>query len=147
SSGTGTSKTITVPGAGTEIVCRFVNSALTADVTINKKTQDQNGGNQQNASGWTVGSRATAATGTVSQSPTAATQQTGTDGNAKWTLNFGSTSARANLAVLEQQQSGYEFVSGSCVITRAGSSPITVTLNGASEQTLSQQIQPGDKVE
>ncbi|MCT1550241.1 SpaA isopeptide-forming pilin-related protein [Brevibacterium casei] len=147
SSGTGTSKTITVPGAGTEIVCRFVNSALTADVTINKKTQDQNGGNQQNASGWTVGSRATAATGTVTQSPTAATQQTGTDGNAKWTINFGSTSARANLAVLEQQQSGYEFVSGSCVITRAGSSPITVTLNSASEQTLSQQIQPGDKVE
>ncbi|MBE8147320.1 hypothetical protein IOD13_19345 [Brevibacterium casei] len=102
SSGTGTSKTITVPGAGTEIVCRFVNSALTADVTINKKTQDQNGGNQQNASGWTVGSRATPATGTVSQSPTAATQQTGTDGNAKWTLNFGSTS-RGPTFVLEQQ--------------------------------------------
>ncbi|RAE39084.1 hypothetical protein DN540_40435, partial [Burkholderia multivorans] len=81
------------------------------------------------------------------QSPTAANRQTGTDGNANWTLNFGSSSALVNLAVLEQQQSGYEFVSGSCVLTRAGSSPITVTLNGASEQTLSQQIQPGDKVE
>ena len=146
-SGNGTSATVTIPATGNEIICRFVNSPLTANVTINKKTQDQNGGNEQNASGWTVGSRATAATGTVTQSPTAATQQTGTDGNAKWTLNFGSTSARANLAVLEQQQSGYEFVSGSCRITRLDGTTANVTLTSASEQTLSQQIQPGDKVE
>ncbi len=147
SSGTGTSKTITIPPTGTEIVCRFVNSPLTADVTVNKKTQDQNGANTQDAAGWTVGAKATATSGTVTRTPNQDTQQTGTDGNAKWTLAFGSASARANLAVSESQQTGYEFVSGSCKITRLDGTTANVTLSGAAEQTLSSAIQPGDKVE
>lgn len=146
-SGAGTSRTFTIPATGNEIICQFVNSPLTANVTVNKQTQNADGSNQQNASGWTVGARATATSGTVSQAPTANTQQTGTDGNAKWSLNFNDPTARANLAVLEQQQSGFEFVSGSCKITRLDGTSTTVTLNSASEQTLSSAIQPGDQVD
>ncbi|SMY05233.1 LPXTG-motif cell wall anchor domain-containing protein [Brevibacterium aurantiacum] len=144
--GDGTSATITIPASGNEIVCRFVNSPMTADVTINKQTQNQTGGDQKNAAGWTVGAAATATSGTVSQSPTATTQQTGTDGNAKWTLNFNSKTASARLAVLEQQQSGFEFVSGTCKITRLDGTSTNVSLTGAGSQTLSQSIVPGDDV-
>ncbi|MBE4695215.1 hypothetical protein HGI16_10910 [Brevibacterium casei] len=146
-SGNGVSGSVTIPATGNEVICRFTNSPLTADVTINKKTQNQDGSNEQNASGWTVGARTTGTTGSVTQTPTAATQQTGADGNAKWSLKFGGTSDRTNLAVLERQQSGYEFVSGSCRITRLDGTTANVTLTTANEQTLSQQIQPGDKVE
>ncbi|WP_339393995.1 SpaA isopeptide-forming pilin-related protein [Brevibacterium metallidurans] len=146
-SGNGTSSQVTIPATGNEIVCRFVNSPLTAEVTINKKTQDQNGANTQNAAGWTVGAKATATSGTVSRTPNQDTQQTGTDGNAKWTLTFGSASSRANLAVSESQQTGYQFVSGSCKITRLDGTTANVTLNGEAEQSLSPEIQAGDKVE
>ncbi|WP_339394112.1 SpaA isopeptide-forming pilin-related protein [Brevibacterium metallidurans] len=114
---------------------------------MNKKTQDQNGANTQNAAGWTVGAKATATSGSVTRTPNQDTQQTGADGNAKWTLAFGSASARANLAVSESQQTGYQFVSGSCTITRLDGTTANVTLNNESEQSLSSAIQPGDKVE
>ncbi|WP_156491148.1 SpaA isopeptide-forming pilin-related protein [Brevibacterium casei] len=146
-SGSGTGTTFTFPATGDEVICRITNAPATADVTINKKTQDQSGGNEQNASGWTVGAKATAASGTVSKSPTADTQTTDASGNAKWTLNFGSNTSSARLAVSEQQQTGYEFASGTCRITRFDGTTANVTLTGAAEQTLSEQVRPGDTVE
>ncbi|PAK97064.1 hypothetical protein B8X04_00325 [Brevibacterium casei] len=146
-SGSGTGTTFTFPATGDEVICRITNAPATADVTINKKTQDQNGGSEQNASGWTVGAKATAASGTVTKSPTADTQTTDASGNAKWTLNFGSNTSSARLAVSERQQTGYEFASGTCRITRFDGTTANVTLTGAAEQTLSEQIRPGDTVE
>lgn len=146
-SGTGTSAAITIPATGNEIVCQFSNSPLTANVTINKKTQNAQGGNEQNASGWTVGAATTATAGTATQAPAATTQQTDAQGNAKWTLNFGSASSRANLAVREVQRSGFAFQGGSCRITRLDGTTQTITLNGADSQTLSSAIQPGDQVD
>ena len=148
-SGAGTGTTFTFPASGDEVICRITNAPATADVTINKKTQDQNGGNTQNAGGWTVGAKATRVngTGTVSKTPGADTQTTDASGNAKWTVDFGNNSTTANLAVSETQQTGYQFVSGSCKITRLDGTTANVTLNNESEQTLSSAIQPGDKVE
>ncbi|WP_171006987.1 SpaA isopeptide-forming pilin-related protein [Brevibacterium sp. 2SA] len=147
-SGNGRSATVRIPpSGGGEIVCRFTNTPLTANVTINKKTQNTSGGNEQNASGWTVGATTSATTGTANQAPINTTQTTDSAGNAKWTITFGSLSSRANLSVSETQQSGFAFFSGTCRITRLDGTTANVTLNGANSQTLSSAIQPGDQVD
>ncbi|GAA1628952.1 hypothetical protein GCM10009700_15800 [Brevibacterium sanguinis] len=146
-SGTGTSGTITIPATGNEIVCRISNTPLTANVTINKKTQNASGGNEQNAQGWTVGSRAIATTGSVTQAPTGTTQTTDASGNARWTLTFGSAASRANIAISETQQGNYRFVSGTCRITRLDGSTQTTTLTNENAQNLGSIVQPGDDVQ
>lgn len=144
--GEGTSASVTIPATGEAIVCRIVNSPLTANVTINKQTQNAQGGDQRAAAGWTVGAAPTAASGTVTQSPTAQTQTTDGSGNASWTLTFNAKSASARLAVWEQQQANFDFASGSCRITRLDGTSVTVSLTGADRQTLSSSILPGDDV-
>lgn len=142
--GTGTSGSITIPSTGESIVCEFVNSPLTASVSITKKVQDTNGQNDAPASGWTVDAVPTATTGTVARTPNSA-QQTNGSGTATWPLTFGTAASRATVAVSETQQTGYAFVSGRCVITPSVGDTTEVALTGAAATPLT-GVKPGDRV-
>src|SRR5690606_14166977 len=141
-SGTGTSGSVTIPSAGDAIVCTFTNTPLTASVTITKSVQDTQGQNENVASGWTVNAVPTATTGSVTRTPNAA-QTTNASGTATWPLKFGTVASRATVNVSEVQQTGYEFVSGACLITPAAGNPTSVTLTSAAAQALT-NIKPGD---
>ena len=145
-SGSGTSSTLTMPTtSGASVNCVFTNTPLLANVTINKQMQDLSGQNPTNRQGWTVRSTTAASTGAATQSPGSATQTTGADGNATWTIAFGTASSRATVTVGETMQPNYSFVSGACVITPVSGPPTTVTLAGAGAQSLA-GIAPGDNV-
>lgn len=147
-SGSGTSGQIQVPsqGNGDSMICRFINTPLTGKVTITKRVQDVNGQNEAVRSGWTVGASTTATSGTVTSSPTATTQQTDSNGSAVWNLTFGQSSAKATVKVSETQQSGYEFVSGTCVIKHVNGASVTTTLSSESAKALDGVV-PGDDVQ
>lgn len=142
-----TNGNVTIPNvSGAAVGCVFTNSPLVANVTINKQMQDNNGQNAQPKQGWTVGAAATATTGTVvSTFPSSATQATDANGNAAWNVTFGSSSSAATVAVHEEQQAGYGFVSGSCTVTKLSGATTTTQLKGAGAQSLT-DVGPGDKV-
>ncbi len=142
--GTTTSGSITIPDIGEAIVCEFVNTPLTASVSITKRVQDTNGQNEAAAPGWTVDAVPTATTGSVTRTPNAS-QQTNGSGTATWPLTFGTAASRATVDVSETQQTGYEFVSGLCVITPTVGDVTEVVLTGA-EATALTDIKPGDQV-
>lgn len=144
-SGTGTSGSVTIPSSGDVIECRFTNAPLVADVTVSKTLLDANGENPQPGPGWTVGAGSVATTGTVTQTPSAATQQTSTQGNASWSLRFNNSSARATVAVSETQQEGYEFVSGECAVVSLDGSVREVVLTSETGTNLT-GVAPGDMV-
>jgi LPXTG-motif cell wall-anchored protein len=143
--GSGTSGSITIPDDGESVVCRFYNSRPTATVTIHKDVTGSAGQGPTARQGWTVGATATGSTGTVTQDPTAATQQTSTSGDAVWNLTFGNRDGRATVTVSEQMEAGYQFLRGECVITRLDGTTTTTTLTGAAAQQLT-GIAPGDDV-
>lgn len=142
--GVGTSGTITIPAVGESIVCEFVNSPLTAGVSITKMVQDTNGANATPRAGWTVQADTSATGGTIVPSRTGP-QQTEADGTVTWLLTFSAPQTRGAVAVSETQQTGYVFVSGLCVITPSVGDPIEVTLTGAGPEPLS-NIAPGSQV-
>lgn len=143
--GTTTSGSITIPSVGEAIVCEFVNSPLTASVSISKAVQDAYGQNAAPAAGWTVNAATTATSGSVTRSP-ANSQQTNGAGVANWGLTFGTPSARATVTVSETQQTGYQFVSGTCTITPPVGDPLEVTLSSAAPQALT-GVAPGSRVD
>lgn len=145
SSGTGTSGTVTIPTHGEVILCQIVNSPLVAQVNVSKYLLDAHGENPTAKAGWTVGATASATSGTVNKTPSATTLPTASDGSAAWTLRFNSTSARATVHVSEVQQTGYQFVSGSCVIVSLDGSVEEVTLTGEANMPLT-GVAPGDEV-
>src|SRR5690606_38402310 len=67
-------------------------------------------------------------------------------GTATWPLPFGTAASRATVNVSETQQSGHEFVSGSCTITPTIGEPQVVQTTSAAATPLT-GIKPGDKVE
>lgn len=146
SSGTGTSGTVTIPNTGDAVVCTITNAPLTANVSIHKDVVDENGENKKPGKDWTVGAKATATTDSVTSAPTAATQKTDANGNAKWGLKFSKTTGRATVAISETQQDGFEFKSGSCDITRIDGSKTTTKLTSEKSTDLT-GIKPGDNVD
>ncbi|WP_182354165.1 SpaA isopeptide-forming pilin-related protein [Flaviflexus huanghaiensis] len=145
-SGNGTSGTIIIPPGGQSVLCTFHNAPLVADVTIQKQVTDALGENPQPQEGWTVGATTIATEGSATQAPAASTQTTGSDGTARWEIDFGSYTDRANVKVSETQQDGFEFVSGMCVVTHLNGSTTVTDLTSADEQTLT-GIEPGDNVD
>ncbi|UZD62176.1 SpaA isopeptide-forming pilin-related protein [Brevibacterium sp. JSBI002] len=146
SAGTGTSGTVTIPTTGDAVVCTITNAPLTANVSIHKDVVDENGENKKPGKDWTVGAKATATTDSVTSNPTAATQKTNSNGDAKWGLKFSKTTGRATVAISETQQDGFEFKSGSCEITHLDGSKDTKKLTSDKSTDLT-GIKPGDNVD
>lgn len=145
-SGNGTFGTITIPPGGQSVLCRFHNAPLVADVTIQKQVTDPLGENPQPQEAWLVAATATSTEGAVAQTPSAGSQATASDGNARWELKFDSYTDRANLVVSETQKDGFEFLSGQCIITHLNGSTTVTDLTSADEQILT-GVQPGDNVD
>ncbi|MGO3023238.1 MAG: SpaA isopeptide-forming pilin-related protein [Brevibacterium sp.] len=145
-SGKGSSGTVTIPNTGEAVVCTITNAPLTANVSIHKDVVDENGENKKPGKDWTVGAKATATTDSVTSAPTAATQKTDANGNAKWGLKFSKTTGRATVAISETQQDGFEFKGGSCDITRIDGSKTTTKLTSDKSTDLT-GIKPGDNVD
>ncbi|WP_166820924.1 SpaA isopeptide-forming pilin-related protein [Brevibacterium limosum] len=147
-SGEATSGSVKIPvaGQGDAVICTITNSPLTANVSIHKDVVDENGENKKPGKDWSVGAKATATSDTVSSTPTAATQKTDANGDAKWGLRFSKTTGRATIAVSETQQDGYEFKSGSCDITRLDGSKATTRKLTSDKSFDLTGIKPGDDV-
>jgi LPXTG-motif cell wall-anchored protein len=145
-SGEGRSGSVTIPNTGDAVVCTITNAPLTANVSIHKDVVDENGANKKPGKDWTVGAKATATTDSVTSAPTAATQKTDANGNAKWGLKFSKSTGRATVAISETQQDGFEFKSGSCDITRIDGSKTTTKLTSDKSTDLT-GIKPGDNVD
>lgn len=143
-SGTGTSGSIEVPASGDEIVCRFVNSPLVANVNIHKQVLDEDGENPAPGSGWTVGA---VATGDATATPAATTQATNASGVASWLLTYPNPDGLAAVQVSEVQQSEHEFVSGECVVTNINGTPGTPVAIADETGVLVEGIQPGERVD
>lgn len=145
--GVGTSGTVKIPSAtvGDETVCTITNSPLTANVAVHKDVVDENGENKKSGKDWTVGAKATATANSVTSAPTAITQKTNADGDAKWALKFDKPTGRATIAVFETQQDGFEFKSASCNITHLDGSKDTKELTSETSTDLT-GIKPGDDV-
>lgn len=140
--GTGSSGTVTIPATGAAVLCQFTNSPLVATVHVNKLIQ-ANDGTTSPRSGWTVGSVASATTGTVSGEPSATTQATNSSGTATWSYTFGAATGRASVVVSEQPSDGYQFVSGQCDITKANGDESTVSLSSVTSAPIT-GVGPGD---
>lgn len=125
--GNGTSGSITIPTSGQAVLCQIYNAPLTAAVTIHKDVKDASG-TLNPGQGWTVTAQPQATTGMVTSTPVQSAQQTDAKGNASWTLRFGAADAKATISVSETQQTGYQFDSGSCVVTHLDGTVTTVAL-------------------
>lgn len=145
-SGSTASGSVTMPTTGgASVNCVFTNSPLLATVAVHKTVLDINGNNPAPGAGWTLGAATTATTGSATSTPSAATQVTPASGDANWTVAFDKQTSRATVRVSETQKSGWDFVSGSCVVTPLGGSPRTVTLPGVTGADVT-GVAPGDAV-
>jgi hypothetical protein len=130
-----------------KVDCTFINKPpAPAKITVHKRVQDVNGQNEAAASGWTLGAAISASTGTVTATPSGATQVTPASGAVSWTASFGTPASRASVAISETQQANWMFVSGSCTITTPAGTTTTVPLPNAAGATLS-NIAPGYTVD
>ena len=138
--------TLTIPNrSGASVVCTITNAPLIANVTVHKTVQDITGQNPTAGSGWTLGAATTATTGSATATPSATTQVTPASGDVSWKVAFDKVASRATVKVSETQQSGWDFVSGSCVVTPLSGSPRTVTLPNAAGADVT-GVSPGDAV-
>ncbi|MGP5588410.1 SpaA isopeptide-forming pilin-related protein [Glutamicibacter ardleyensis] len=144
--GTGIAGKITIPSSGQSVECRFYNSPLIAQVNVHKQVTDSKGENPQPGKNWTVGATAQAITGTISSTPSAATQQTNTEGTSSWRFQFGASNNKADLKIREVMQDGYKFTGGKCEVTKLDGTKTTTTLTGP-ENNPAAGIIPGDIVD
>lgn len=130
STGTSPTGTVTMPNRLSAAVnCTFFNSPRPASTVRITKTIQEFSGLTRPGTDWTVGTAATATTGTATALPSEAPrQQTDANGQASWVVLFGSEAARATVTVSEVQQTGFAFVSGSCTV---GGAPRAVTFSQA----------------
>lgn len=142
----GTSGSITIPASGDAVRCVFRNTPLVANVTVHKDVTDDNGENPAPREGWTVGASASATNGSVSASPSSSTQTTNADGDASWSLTFGDTNDRATVNISEAMDDGYQFLSGSCLVTKLNGEQTTTDLTGPDETSLT-GVAPGDRID
>lgn len=127
-----TSADFTMPDRfGANVVCTFFNSpSPVATVTITKRVLDPATGQSAPAAGWSLGTAASATTGTATALPSEAPRQTSdATGTATWTVLFGSAASRATLTISEVQQTRFTFVSGTCTVNGAAT-PVTFTTSG-----------------
>lgn len=132
STGTSPAGTVTMPSrGGVNVVCTFFNSPRPAStVTLTKQVIDPATGTPRPAAGWTLGTAASATTGTATVLPSEAPrQQTDAAGTASWLVLFGSTASRATLVITEEQQTGHVFAGGSCTVNGVAT-PVTFTTAG-----------------
>lgn len=133
---------------GDVVDCTFVNSLKPASVTVGKELLDFTGQDPQPAEGWTVGAAlASGGTSGVTVS-TPATAQTQTNGRVAtpWVVHFPSTpNPTGNVTVQETMQDGYEFVSGTCVITSDNGTETERSIESASQVLTG--LKPGDAAE
>ncbi|MCI1241461.1 MAG: LPXTG cell wall anchor domain-containing protein [Bifidobacterium subtile] len=144
--GNGTLGSITIPSNGQSVECQFYNAPLVAQVTVHKDLADSGGNVTGPGEDWTVGAKTQATTGTATAEPAAATQQTNADGDANWKVRFGTVNDRATVSVSEIQQTGYQFDSGSCVVTHLDGTTFETALTGSDAKALG-GIKPGDDVQ
>jgi LPXTG-motif cell wall-anchored protein len=143
--GNGISGSITIPARGQAVECQFYNAPLTANVAIHKDVKDGTGATAPRQ-GWSVGAQTQATAGTATVNPTATTQTTNANGDAAWKLRFGTVNDRATVSVSETQQTGYQFDSGSCVVTHLDGTTSTTALTGTDAKALG-GVKPGDNVQ
>ncbi|WRS29053.1 hypothetical protein U6G28_05805 [Actinomycetaceae bacterium MB13-C1-2] len=149
-SGSGASLSFPLSGAGkpdavhdgTHLVCAFTNRGTPpAEITIHKDVLPQDGGSGPHVpkSDWTVGAVATkTGDSDITVTPASggtplATQQTDADGNASWSIDFapGTSAPSASVNVKEVMGSGFSFVSGSCLHTKADGTSSTVEFDSS----------------
>lgn len=113
---------------GANVVCTFFNSpSPVATVTVTKRVLDPATGQSAPAAGWSLGTAATATTGTATALPSEAPRQNSdAAGNAVWTVLYGSAASRATLTISEVQQTRFTFVSGTCTVNGVAT-PVTFT--------------------
>lgn len=148
-SGTGASGTVTIPASGQSVVCTFTNAPLLTTVTVHKTVQDAAGKSPAPGVGWTVGA-ATSGTqnGSVTSTPNAATQQTGADGAASWTIKHSAVNTTTDITVSESttQPIPYKFVEATCIVVTLAGDEREVTLPNEAGAKL-QGIAPGSTVD
>jgi LPXTG-motif cell wall-anchored protein len=118
STGSSTTGTVAMPNRlSASVNCTFFNSPRPASTVRITKTIQEFSGLTRPGVDWSVGTTATATTGTATALPSEAPrQQTDAAGQATWTVLFGSEASRATITVSEVQQAGFAFVSGSCTV-------------------------------
>ncbi|WP_315914899.1 LPXTG cell wall anchor domain-containing protein [Arthrobacter sp. lap29] len=132
SSGTTTTGAVTMPNKlSSNVNCTYFNSpAPVTSVRITKTIRDFSGLTRPGVD-WSLGTTATATTGTATALPSESLrQQSNAAGQANWTVLFGSAASRATVVVSEVQQEGFAFVSGSCTVNGA-TRPVTFTQVGS----------------
>jgi len=148
SAGTSTTGTVTMPDRlNANVTCTFFNSPTpVSSVRITKTIREFSGLTRPGAD-WSVGTTATATTGTATALPGGVPrQQTDAAGQAGWTILFGTTASRATVVVSETQQEGFAFVSGSCTVNGANR-PVTFTQNGTDISASLTAIAPSSAIE
>ncbi|TLM83221.1 hypothetical protein [Pseudarthrobacter sp. NamE5] len=148
SAGTTTTGTVTMPNRlSANVNCTYFNSpSPVSSVRITKTIREFSGLTRPGVD-WSVGTTATATTGTVTALPAGASrQQTDAAGQASWTVLFGSTASRATIVVSEVQQEGFAFVSGSCTVN-GSARPVTFTQAGSTISASLTAIAPGSAIE
>jgi uncharacterized surface anchored protein len=123
-----------------------------ATVTVSKTVQDVTGANPQPATGWDMSTVLTTTPPSgqnpsgVTITPSGTRKTAGANGiTAPWTVTYPSAGAQASITVGETQQTGYQFVSGTCRVTPTTGSARTVDLTGATGNIVS-GVNPGDTV-
>lgn len=147
--GAGTSGSVTIPATGQNVVCVITNAPLVSKVTVHKIVQDAAGKNPVPGKGWTVGAAISGAqNGSVTAAPNAATQPTGADGAAAWTLTHSAVNTTADITVSESttQPIPYKFVEGTCIVVNLAGEEREVKLPNEAGAKL-QGIAPGSTVD
>ncbi|WP_422391317.1 prealbumin-like fold domain-containing protein [Arthrobacter sp. N1] len=142
--GNATTGTVTMPsGLGVNVVCTFVNSpgpVAETSVRITKTIREASGLTRPGVD-WTVGTTATATTGSATALPSEVPrQQTDAAGQATWQVLYASTASRATLVVSEVQQEGFAFVSGSCTVNGSAVPTTFAPADAAAGQTVSASL-------
>lgn len=102
---------------------------ITAKITINKIVQDANGLNPQPGEGWELVAKH-ATTNGVTKTPDQNGQTTLASGAVDWTLTFPAGVNNVNVQIEETLKEGWNFVSGTCVVTHDGGTETEINLGG-----------------
>ncbi len=160
------SGSVTIPEAnaeqftGSDVVCQFSNSPLSASIVLHKDVlADGGAGPRIPKQGWQMTANATytgAAGGGATTDPAQAIRPTEANGDAKWDIMFDpgegenhTDDLSASVTVLEEMQNDYSFVEGKCTLTKADETKQEFPLNTASatEGLTVDNVRPGDTLE
>lgn len=138
----------TIDGAATVNVGSFENVSIPKATVSIKKVVQKVDGTQIPGAGWEMSSSLAAGSPANVAMPGNTTSTTNATGivTDPWTITFGNADESASINVGETQQTGYRFLSGSCVTSLNGTST-TTNLNGSSASSnLVQGITSGSNV-